>query len=213
MTQTLLDREKLHLAGLLEAIQRCVYFLDAASSSLSWPLNPETLKRQKKDKELFGALGAFNERFAKLQDTLGAAMRHAMGLLGEPSEVFLKVLAFFEKVAAIESIEAWQNGRTARNLAAHSHETDYQLIADHFNLLRDLLPMLYGSSARFVSYCETNLNIAPSSTDFAAEFAAIVQSIEKALASEKPLAIEQAMAIEQAVSLEKPGATANVSKQ
>ena len=45
MTPTLLDQEKQHLANLLEAIQRCVYFLDAASSTLVWPLNPEALYR------------------------------------------------------------------------------------------------------------------------------------------------------------------------
>jgi len=39
--KSLLDAEKTHLAQLLKAIQRCVYFLHAA---------------------------AFNERFAKLQD-------------------------------------------------------------------------------------------------------------------------------------------------
>lgn len=32
MTSTLLDQEKQHLASLLEAIQRCVYFLDAAGA-------------------------------------------------------------------------------------------------------------------------------------------------------------------------------------
>lgn len=35
MDQSLHDSEKLHLAELIEGIQRCVYFLDASSSTLS----------------------------------------------------------------------------------------------------------------------------------------------------------------------------------
>ena len=78
MNPALLEHEKQHLASLLEAVQRCVYFLDAAGSSVTWPLATQGLEQRKKDKELFGALAAINKRFAKLQDTLGAAMRHAM---------------------------------------------------------------------------------------------------------------------------------------
>lgn len=69
----LLASEKEHLGQLLEAIQRCGYFLDAASRKLPWPLQGEELQRRKKDESLFEALSAFNERFSKLQDTLGAA--------------------------------------------------------------------------------------------------------------------------------------------
>lgn len=171
---SLLDHEKQHLANLLEAIQRCVYFLDASIASLAWPLDAGKLRRNKKDVGIFGALAATNERFAKLQDTLGAGMRHAMGLLSEPAETFLNVLAFYEKVGVIDSIAAWQTCRTARNLAAHSYETDYQAIAEHFNTLYEMRTTLYRASRQFVGYCRTNLQIAPASTDFADDFSAIV---------------------------------------
>ena len=78
----LLAAEKQHLAGLLEAIQRCVYFLNASSQTLSWPLQGEHLLTHKKDNDLFESLAAINERFAKLQETLGAAMRHSLILSG-----------------------------------------------------------------------------------------------------------------------------------
>jgi hypothetical protein len=55
-----LDAEKNHLSGLLEAIQRCVYFLDASSQTLQWPMDGSHLARNKKDKELFEALAAIN---------------------------------------------------------------------------------------------------------------------------------------------------------
>lgn len=112
----LLVAEKAHLAQLLEAVQRCVYFLDAAASGLPWPLDGEALALRKKDRELFGALAAFNERFAKLQDTLAAAMRHAHLLQGESADSFLKVLAWYEKQGVIASLADWQLLRTSRTI-------------------------------------------------------------------------------------------------
>ena len=69
MPNNLLLREKQHLANLLEAIQRCVYFLNASQAAIEWPLTGLVLTAQKKDTDLFEALAAINERFAKLQDT------------------------------------------------------------------------------------------------------------------------------------------------
>lgn len=179
MNPDLLEHEKQHLASLLEAVQRCVYFLDAAGSSVAWPLAAHALEQRKKDKGLFGALAAINERFAKLQDTLGAAMRHAMGLLSEPSDTFLQVLAFFEKVGVVASIADWQTCRTARNLAAHSYETDYESIAEHFNTLHEMQPVLYVSAREFVSYCRTTVGITPASGDFADDFITIVDGVSR----------------------------------
>jgi hypothetical protein len=170
-----LDAEKNHLSGLLEAIQRCVYFLDASSQTLQWPMDGSHLARNKKDKELFEALAAINERFAKLQDTLGAAMRHSLVLSGEQADSFIKVLAIFEKSGVVQSIEAWQIARAARNLAAHDYETDYELVADHFNALEEQKGMLYQTARAFVSYAQEVLNIRPLSADFSQEFDAITK--------------------------------------
>ena len=38
-----LEAERAHLANLLEAIQRCVYFLEASDRKHQWPLMPENL--------------------------------------------------------------------------------------------------------------------------------------------------------------------------
>eukprot|EP01032_Pedospumella_encystans_P024301 gene24301-27489_t len=65
-----------------------------AHQTLQWPISGSFLAQNKKDKELFEALAAINERFAKLQDTLGAAMRHSLVLSGEQARVWLaRVLA------------------------------------------------------------------------------------------------------------------------
>ncbi len=103
MNENLLDAERKYLSSLLEAIQRCVYFLHASDNKIDWPLNAAELAARKKDEQLFESLSAINERFAKLQDTMGAAMRHAAMLMSEPNDSFLKVLAFYEKNGVIDS--------------------------------------------------------------------------------------------------------------
>lgn len=170
---TALRDERNYLAGLLEAIQRCVYFLDAASKNTPWPLTGQLLLSRKKDNELFEALAAVNERFSKLQDSLGAAMRHSLILSGEQAESFLKVLAIFEKFKVISSIEDWQTARTARNLAAHDYQTDYAVVAEHFNSLHLLTENLYRTAKRFLIYCDEELSVLPQSEDFSIEFRAI----------------------------------------
>lgn len=175
---TLLATQRAHLAGLLEAIQRCVYFLHASDAKLSWPLSGELLADQKKDVDLFESLAAINERFSKLQDTLGSSMRHALLLSGEHADSFLKLLAIYEKLGVVSSVSDWQTARSARNLAAHDYETNYDIVAEHFNTLHTLNPWLYQSAARFLSYCETQLNVLPVSTAFAVEFQSIISSAQ-----------------------------------
>jgi hypothetical protein len=169
----LLVTEKAHLAQLLEAVQRCVYFLDAAASGLPWPLDGEALALRKKDRELFGALAAFRRALCQLQDTLAAAMRHAH-LLGESADSFPESSGLVREAGVIASLADWQLLRTARNLAAHDYETDYLGIAEHFNTLHGLMPGLLQASGAFVLLCRERLGIAPTTGDFAEEFAQIV---------------------------------------
>jgi hypothetical protein len=171
----LLDAEKHHLGGLLEAIQRCVYFLNASSKTLTWPISGKHLLENKKDNDLFESLTAINERFAKLQDTLGASMRHSLILSGEQAESFMKVLTIFEKSGVIDSIEAWQLARAARNLAAHDYETDYELVAAHFNALNAQQSMLFETAFKFVQYASQTLKVTPISRDFSQEFDVIAR--------------------------------------
>ena len=103
----LLHAQKQHLAGLLEAIQRCVYFLNASDSTIEWPLTGEYLSARKKDNDLFEALAAINERFSKLQDTIGSAMRHSLQLSGEQADSFIKVLCEFRLKPDTDSSRSW----------------------------------------------------------------------------------------------------------
>lgn len=165
-----LSNEKKHLARLLEAVQRSAYFLHLSYSKLDWPIDAMWLKDNRKDAELFETLAAINERFSKLQDTLASGMRHSALLMSEPTESFLKVLAFFEKQGVVESVELWQQSRMARNAAAHDYETDYMLIAEHFNMLAELIPMLLSTGRELLSLVTRELRVQPASADFDAEF-------------------------------------------
>ena len=142
-TSALLDAEKNHLAGLLEAIQRCVYFLHASSQTLTWPLQGTHLLEHKKDNDLFESLAAINERFAKLQDTLGAAMRHSLVLSGDQADSFLKVLTIFENLGWLNPLklgsslaqpETWpptSTKPTTRSVhVGHEHAQDRSLAKD-----------------------------------------------------------------------------------
>jgi hypothetical protein len=175
MSEDPLSLEKQHLAGLLEAIQRCVYFLEGLDSRQSFPLVGEAMRLRCKDRELFDSLAALNERFSKLQDTCAAVMRHAAILSAERTETFLVVLSFYEKVGVIESVDAWQRIRMIRNIASHDYETNYDEIAEHFNALHLSIPQLLRTGVRLVDFCKQSLEIAPNLGAFSSDYQQIAQ--------------------------------------
>lgn len=175
---TALSAEQAHLANLLEAVQRCAHYMHASASRLALPLTAQQLYARRKEEPLFESLAAFNERFAKLQDTLGAAMRHAALLMGEPTSPFLRVMALFEKLGVLSSIDDWQLCRAARNLAAHDYETDYAAIAAHFNELLGLQRILVGAADRLTLLCAESLRVHPATTDFTPEFQRVVVALD-----------------------------------
>lgn len=173
MSHDVLDDQKRHLTELLEAIQRCAWFLQQSEAKLDWPIEPVWLSEHKKDVDLFETLAAINERFAKLQDSLASAMRHSALLAGESTDSFLKVLAFFEKQGVIDTTDDWQRCRAVRNMAAHDYATHYAEIAEHFNLLHELSESLFQASRRLIAWSADQLGMAPASQDFSAEFEGI----------------------------------------
>jgi len=168
-----LQQQQRYLAQLLEAVQRCAYFLNHSESRMEWPLRGIDLAAKRKDASLFEALAAINERFAKLQDTLAAVMRHTALLMGEQPQSFLQILSFFEKLGVLESSERWQQGRIVRNMAAHEYETDYDAIAEHFNTLVSLTPLLNETARHLINRIDQDLDISPATDDFKEEFARI----------------------------------------
>lgn len=129
MTAQPLQAEQLHLAQLLEAVQRCCFHMHSSARKLPWPFSGALLHARRKDTDLFEIMAAFNERFAKLQDTLGAA---------------------------------------------HDDDTDYAVIAEHFNQLDALRPAMLATASQLIGVCANHLGIEPASDDFRAEFQGVL---------------------------------------
>jgi len=70
MTHSLLEESRGHLADLLEACQRCAWYLQASANKVHWPVTGRDLADRSKDVEFYERLAAINERFGKLQDLL-----------------------------------------------------------------------------------------------------------------------------------------------
>jgi hypothetical protein len=52
---------------------------------------------------------------------------------------------------------------------------DYADIAEHFNALQELIPVLLGASRRFLLYCNTNFGVKPAPGEFSENFQRITQ--------------------------------------
>lgn len=166
MTRSLLEESRGHLADLLEACQRCAWYLQASAASIRWPLSGKELAERSKDVEFYERLAAINERFGKLQDLLSTTMRHLCVLSGENSDSFLRVASFCSKVGILESLETWQACRSLRNRAAHAYGIDYAETAGHFNAMHAQIPFLTGSVVRLSEYIRRTLTIEAADTSF-----------------------------------------------
>ena len=166
MTRSLLEESRGHLADLLEACQRCAWYLQASAASIRWPLSGKELAERSKDVEFYERLAAINERFGKLQDLLSTTMRHLCVLSGENNDSFLRVASFCSKVGILESLETWQACRSLRNRAAHAYGIDYTETAGHFNAMHAQIPFLTGSVVRLSEYIRRTLSIEAVDTSF-----------------------------------------------
>jgi len=163
---SVLEENRAHLADLIEACQRCAWHLEATASRVAWPLTAEMLETRQMDLALFEPLAAMNERFAKLQDLLGTAMRHLCELCGERTDTFLRVLVFCEKVGIVSATEDWQTCRSLRNRAAHDYGTDFDVTASHFNALQGQIPMLVRTTLSLADHARQFLGIEPPDARF-----------------------------------------------
>lgn len=166
MTRSLLEESRGHLADLLEACQRCAWYLQESAASIRWPLRGKELADRSKDVEFYERLAAINERFGKLQDLLSTTMRHLCVLSGENNDSFLRVASFCSKVGILESLETWQACRSLRNRAAHAYGMDYTETAGRFNAMHAQIPFLTGSVVRLSEYIRRTLTIEAADTSF-----------------------------------------------
>jgi hypothetical protein len=171
MSLSLLEESRGHLADLLEASQRCAWYLQAGSARMHWPLTGAELAQRSRDVEFYERLAALNERFGKLQDLLATTMRHLRGLSGENTESFLRVASFCRKAGILSSLEDWQTCRSLRNRAAHAYGTDYAETAGHFNAMRAQIGFLTHTVIGVSAYVRENLQIQAADEFFLRELA------------------------------------------
>ncbi len=133
-----------------EALSRLRQGLLYTESRLPWPIT----NTQSCDAEILERLSAFSERFAKMQDVLAGAMRHALLLQGDNPLTFADVLATMEKLRIVEDQQEWINIRLLRNKAAHDYTIDGDHQAEYFNSLHAQLPVLLGMTERFLDWSE-----------------------------------------------------------
>jgi len=136
-----------------EALSRLRQGLLYTESRIPWPIT----NTQSCNAEILERLSAFSERFAKMQDVLASAMRHALLLQGENLLTFTDVLAIMEKLGIIEDQQEWINIRLLRNKAAHDYSIDGDHQSEYFNSLHAQLPALLGMTERFLAWSLTKV--------------------------------------------------------
>ena len=169
MSLSLLEESRGHLADLLEASQRCAWYLQAGAAKMRWPLTGAELAQRSKDLEFYERLAAMNERFGKLQDLLATTMRHLCELSGENTDSFLRVASFCQKAGILTSIDAWQACRSLRNRAAHAYGTDYTETTGHFNAMLTQIGFLTDTVIRLATYTRDTLRIQAADESFLRE--------------------------------------------
>jgi hypothetical protein len=166
MSLSVLEESRGHLADLLEAGQRCAWYLQAGAAKVRWPVTGAELAQRSRDLEFYERLAAINERFGKLQDLLATTMRHLCELSGENTESFLRVASFCHKAGILSSLEDWQTCRSLRNRAAHAYGTDYTETAGHFNAMRTQICFLTLTVIGVSVYVRENLQIQAADESF-----------------------------------------------
>ena len=166
MSLSVLEESRGHLADLLEASQRCAWYLQAGAAKVRWPVTGAELAQRSRDLEFYERLAAINERFGKLQDLLATTMRHLCELSGENTESFLRVASFCHKAGILSSLEDWQTCRSLRNRAAHAYGTDYTETAGHFNAMRTQICFLTLTVIGVSTYVRENLQIQAADESF-----------------------------------------------
>jgi hypothetical protein len=153
----IIDERKLLLADRLAATARLAQRLNWSRGRVGFPLNGAALKSM--DETSAESVSAFLERFAKLQDLLGATFREVASLSGQPAEDYNLVLGNMEKVG-IANADEWRELRALRNDVAHEYSLDFDRQARLFNALAESADLLLATAQRLAQYCAERLKVA-----------------------------------------------------
>lgn len=147
---TLFQEQQALLGRQLAVLQRLQDGLRFSAGRLRWPIDVSDLDNP----EMAERLAALNDRFAKLQDQLAGAMRHAHAMLGERYRTYFDVIAWATHEGIIASPEVWLELRTLRNQLTHDYDLDAQTAVKYLNALRDNMDTLLTMIGKFEERCQ-----------------------------------------------------------
>ncbi|MBN2679715.1 MAG: hypothetical protein JXR24_05750 [Acidithiobacillaceae bacterium] len=148
---TTLYQEQQALLGRQLAVLRCLRDgLRFTAGRLRWQITATDLD----DPEAAERLAALNDRFAKLQDQLAGALRHAHTMLGERYRTFFDVITWMAHESIITSPEVWLELRSLRNQLTHDYDLDAQAAVRYLNALHDNMDALIAIVEKFEGVCQ-----------------------------------------------------------
>ena len=99
-------------------------------------------------------LAAINDRFAKLQDQLAGAVRHAHTMLSERYRTYFDVITWMTHEGIITDPEVWLELRTLRNQLTHDYDLEAQTAAQYLNALHDNMDTPMAIVGSFEDVCQ-----------------------------------------------------------
>lgn len=120
-----------------------------------FPISGEQIK-QLTDEEI-ETFELFTNRFAKLQDFLGAKLYPLfLELSGEDPKkmTFIDIINRLEQLGIIESAIEWKLIRNARNHISHEYPEHPELLATHINTAYEFSPKLINYFNKIIAACE-----------------------------------------------------------
>lgn len=156
MTTPLFEERKALLADRLRAIARLAKRLAWSRNRVGFPLDDDALKAMSEQRA--ESLSAFIQRFAKLQDLVGASFRELAILSGYPADDYHSVLNAMEKWGIVDA-DGWRALRVLRNEAAHEYNLAPDAQARIFNALEAATTTLIATAQAVMDYCSGKLGI------------------------------------------------------
>jgi hypothetical protein len=147
-----MDAARQRLSFLLDTVALEVEHLQGTDGRLfAEPFTPERAARLRDDAVLAERLDAFSARFARLQDTAGDKLLHALlTCLGEPVGSVLDNLDLAARLGLLAATsDDWIAARTLRNRMVHEYIRRPEVLSQAVNEAHIAIPML----TSFVQAC------------------------------------------------------------
>lgn len=136
--------ELARLQGLVRIVGKELKYLQLTDASLfAQPFTTERADLLESDQLLGERVDAFVGRFGRLQDTLGdKLLPNLLSLLKEPPRAFIDNLDKAERLAWIDSANAWVEARQLRNRMVHEYIENLAVFVAAINAAHEFVPML-----------------------------------------------------------------------